>query len=113
MRHPGAKGTRTDGHRTQSRGEGQDTEPALGPWMPGRAGSDGTFRYWAALCTLQLWLCRAAWHSSVVTPCTMACSWAYPPHQHHWAHSSGSLRPLPFTLKWAWHSPSGPCLLAA
>lgn len=34
-----------------------------------------TFRYWTARLTLQLWFCRAVWHSSVVTPCTISCTW--------------------------------------
>lgn len=34
-----------------------------------------TFRYWMARWTFQPWFCRAAWHSSVVTPCTMSCTW--------------------------------------
>lgn len=34
-----------------------------------------TFRYWIARWMLQPWLCRAAWHSSVVTPCTVSCTW--------------------------------------
>lgn len=80
----------------------------------------GTFRYWAALCTLQLWLCKAAWHSSVVTPCTMACSWAHPPTVNTTqAPSAGSLGPLtlltlqpgPLLTIWilsAGHPASGP-----
>lgn len=35
-------------------------------------GGYGTFRYWMARWTFQPWLCRAAWHSSVVTPCTVS-----------------------------------------
>jgi len=38
----------------------------------------GTFRYWTARWTLQPWFCRAAWHSSVVTPCTVSCTWGEP-----------------------------------
>lgn len=34
----------------------------------------GTFRYWMARWTFQPWFCRAAWHSSVVTPCTVSCT---------------------------------------
>lgn len=76
---------------------GESSRASLqGPCKPEWAGGRGTFRYWAALCTFQLWLCRAAWHSSVVTPCTMACSWAHPPPvSTSWAHSSGPLRLLP------------------
>lgn len=96
---PWGKGYQTSWGTGLSQGGGSGTaEPAFkAPERQSR--QDGTFRYWAALCTLQLWLCRAAWHSSVVTPCTMACSWAYPPISTTWAHSSGSLRPLPFTSK--------------
>lgn len=84
---PGPRGTNGVGtQESQSRGGlgGEQQNQSSGS-LKTRAGRRcGTFRYWAALCMLQLWLCRAAWHSSVVTPCTIACSWANPPtHQHH------------------------------
>lgn len=87
------------GAEENQRGEGlggSSRTSLQGPCKPEWAGGGGTFRYWAALCTFQLWLCRAAWHSSVVTPCTMACSWAHPPT---W---SAPLGPTPL-------GPSGSC----
>lgn len=53
----------------------------------------GTFRYWMARWTLQPWFCRAAWHSSVVTPCTVSCTCGEPVvSAHH--------HPLPLRSLW-------------
>lgn len=70
-----------------------------GSWRGGRAVPCHTFRYWMARWTFQPWFCRAAWHSSVVTPCTMSCTWGRltvtPCHQQGAGRGQGDTGDVP------------------